>query len=304
MDTHLELRDVSKSFGRVEAVKMLSLAVPRGTIYGLLGPNGAGKTTTIRMIMRITVPDGGEILLSGAPVDDLARERIGYLPEERGLYRKMKVLEQLEFLGEIRGLNRKEARRRGGAWLERLGLGDVGARKVEELSKGMQQKVQFAGTVIHDPEIVILDEPFTGLDPIATRMIKDLIAEMRGRGATVLFSTHVLPQAEELCDHLCLINRGRTILQGSLDEVRARFARPALKILSSASDAEVSRVPGVAAVRHHNGARLVELTAGTPVASAIRDLAATLPIEGIEPYQASLEDIFLRAVEDDHVAVA
>ena len=304
MDTHLELRDVSKSYGRVDAVKLLSLAVPRGTIFGLLGPNGAGKTTTIRMTMRITMPDTGEILLSGVPVDDRSRERIGYLPEERGLYRKMKVLEQLEFLGEIRGLSRKEARKRGGAWLERLGLGDVAARKVEELSKGMQQKVQFAGTVIHDPEIVIFDEPFTGLDPIATRMLKDLIDEMRQRGTTVLFSTHVLPQAEELCDHLCLINRGRTILQGSLAEVRGRFARPALRVVSSATDGDLAAIPGIAAVRHHNDDRLAELSEGAKPGEVIRILAGRLPVEGIEPYRASLEDIFLRAVEDDHVAVA
>ena len=303
MEPHLELRDVSKSYGRVYAVRELSLTVPRGSVFGLLGPNGAGKTTSIRMTMRITMPDTGEILLGGVPIDDRIRERIGYLPEERGLYRKMKVLEQLEFLGEIRGLDRKEARKRGGAWLERLGLADVGARKVEELSKGMQQKVQFAGTVIHDPEIVILDEPFTGLDPIATRLLKDLIDEMRQRGSTVLFSTHVLPQAEELCDHLCLINRGRTILQGSLAEVRARFAHPALRVSSPASDAELAAIPGIAAVRHHNDDRLAELAAGAVPAEVIRVLAGRLPVEGIEPYQASLEDIFLRAVEDDHVAV-
>jgi ABC-2 type transport system ATP-binding protein len=303
MEPHLELRDVSKSYGRVDAVRKLSLTVPRGSVFGLLGPNGAGKTTSIRMTMRITMPDTGEILLGGVPIDDRLRERIGYLPEERGLYRKMKVLEQLEFLGEIRGLDRKEARKRGGAWLERLGLADVGARKIEELSKGMQQKVQFAGTVIHDPEIVILDEPFTGLDPIATRLLKDLIDEMRQRGSTVLFSTHVLPQAEELCDHLCLINRGRTILQGSLAEVRARFAKPALRVSSPASDAELASIPGIAAVRRHNGDRLAELAAGAVPGEVIRILAGRLPVEGIEPYQASLEDIFLRAVEDDHVAV-
>jgi ABC-2 type transport system ATP-binding protein len=303
MEPHLELRGASKSYGRVYAVRELSLTVPRGSVFGLLGPNGAGKTTSIRMIMRITMPDTGEILLGGVPIDDRLRERIGYLPEERGLYRKMKVLEQLEFLGELRGLDRKEARKRGGAWLERLGLADVGARKVEELSKGMQQKVQFAGTVIHDPEIVILDEPFTGLDPIATRLLKDLIDEMRQRGSTVMFSTHVLPQAEELCDHLCLINRGRTILQGSLAEVRARFAKPALRVSSPASDEELSAIPGIAAVRHHNDDRLAELAAGAVPGEVIRILAGRLPVEGIEPYQASLEDIFLRAVEDDHVAV-
>jgi ABC-2 type transport system ATP-binding protein len=304
MDAHLELRDVSKSYGRVVAVESLSLAVPRGTVYGLLGPNGAGKTTTIRMVMRITLPDSGEICLSGVPIDDRSRERIGYLPEERGLYRKMKVLEHLEYLGEVRGLERREARRRGAVWLERLGLADVAKRKVEELSKGMQQKVQFAGAVIHEPELVIFDEPFSGLDPIATRLLKDIVIEMRDRGTTVMFSTHVLPQAEELCDHLCLINRGRAILSGALTEVRGLFAKPALVVNSSASDADLASVSGVSAVREHNERRIVELAEGVDAAAVIRTLATTFPLQGVEPYRASLEDIFLRAVEEDHVALA
>jgi ABC-2 type transport system ATP-binding protein len=304
MEAHLELREVCKAFGHVVAVDTLSMVVPHGSICGLLGPNGAGKTTTIRMIMRISLPDRGVVLLDGAPMTDELRERIGYLPEERGLYRKMKVLEHLEFLGEVRGLERREARRRGGAWLERLGLADVRARKVEELSKGMQQKVQFAGAVIHEPELVILDEPFTGLDPIATRLLKDLILEMRDRGTTVLFSTHVLPQAEELCDHLCLINRGRAILQGTLGHARERFARPALLVRAQAPDAAIAAVAGIASVRGHNDQRLVELDDGASVPAVIRALAGAVPLEGAEPYQASLEDIFLRAVEEDHVPAA
>ena len=221
MDAHLELTGVSKRFARTVAVDRLSLSVPRGAIYGLLGPNGAGKTTTIRMVMRITLPDSGEIRLGGRVIDDDLREAIGYLPEERGLYRRMKVLDQLAYLGEVRGLARPEARRRAGAWLEKLGLAGKADARVEELSKGMQQKVQFAGAVIHSPEFLILDEPFTGLDPIATRQLKDELLAMAAAGTTVLLSTHVLPQAEELCDHICLINRGRPILQGAL----ARGAR-------------------------------------------------------------------------------
>ena len=229
MSAHLELEHVRKTYGQVVAVDDVSLAVPRGTICGLLGPNGAGKTTTIRVIMRITLPDRGAVRLDGVAIDDDLRERIGYLPEERGLYRKMRAADHLTFLGEVRGLPRPEAKKRAEQWLERLGLADKARRRVEELSRGMQQKVQFAGAVIHDPELVILDEPFSGLDPIATRMLKDEVAAMRERGTTVLFSTHVLPQAEELCDHLCLINRGRVILQGSLAEIQARFARPACR---------------------------------------------------------------------------
>ncbi len=304
MEPHLDLKEVCKRFERVVAVDRLSFAVPRGAIYGLLGPNGAGKTTTIRMIMRITLPDAGTILLGGARMDDAARERIGYLPEERGLYRKMKVAEHLEFLAEVRGLARPEARSRSKAWLERLGLAEKANAKVEELSKGMQQKLQFAGAVIHDPEMVIFDEPFTGLDPIATRQFKDEIVAMSARGTTVVFSTHVLPQAEELCDHLCLINRGRPILQGLLADVRARYATRALKLTSPAGDAEIAAAPGVAAVRTKNGTRIAELAPGAVASSVIRELAARVPLEAIEPFVDSLEDIFLKAVEADHVALA
>ncbi len=304
MPDHLVVDGVSKTFDRTVAVDDLSIAVPRGSIYGLLGPNGAGKTTSIRMIMRITLPDRGEIRLGGVPMDDMLRERIGYLPEERGLYRKMKVSEHLEFLGEVRGLSRPEARVRAAKWLDRLGLSDKKAGKVEELSKGMQQKVQFAGAVIHDPELVILDEPFSGLDPIATRLIKDELAAMRERGTTILFSTHVLPQAEELCDHLCLINRGRTILKGSVEEVWARFAPPALRVDSPAPDEALLAVAGVAGVELRHETRVLTLADGVPVPRVIRALAEAVELEAVEPYRASLEDIFLRAVEDDHAAVA
>lgn len=299
---HLELAHVSKRYGSLLAVDDLSLEVPRGTVYGLLGPNGAGKTTTIRMIMRITLPDGGTVSLAGLPLDDRLRERIGYLPEERGLYRKMKVLDHLAFLGEVRGLSRSDARTRAAAWLDRLGLSEKAPRAVEELSKGMQQKVQFAGAVIHSPELVILDEPFTGLDPIATRQFKDEIAAMAAGGVTVVLSTHVLPQAEELCHHLCLINRGRAILAGSLAEVRTRFALNALRVVSSAGEAELRAVPGVAAVHPRERDVLVEIAGDTPISEVIRTLAERVPLQAVERHEATLEEIFLRAVEDDHVA--
>ena len=304
METHLLLEGVSKSYDAVRAVDGLSLAVPRGAVYGLLGPNGAGKTTTIRMIMRITLPDAGRLLLGGEPITDDVRERIGYLPEERGLYRKMKVLDHLAFLAEVRGLARPEARRRARAWLERLGLAEKAGAKVEELSKGMQQKVQFAGAVIHDPELVILDEPFTGLDPIATRTLKDDILGMRGRGRTVMFSTHVLSQAEELCDAICLINRGRVVLSGSLAEVRARHARHALRVTGRTDAAALAQVPGVAAARADNGCWVVELVAGSIAAAVIRELATRFELVGVEPAVDSLEDIFVRSVEGDDGSLA
>lgn len=303
-DAHLEILNVHKAYGRVTAVQDLSFAVPRGSVFGLLGPNGAGKTTTIRMVMRIALPDAGEIRLDGRVIDDDLRERIGYLPEERGLYRRMRVLDHLMFLGEIRGLERGESRRRAGLWLEKLGLSDRAGRRVEELSKGMQQKVQFASTVIHEPELVILDEPFSGLDPIATRQLKDEISAMRERGRTVLFSTHIMPQAEELCDHICLMNRGRAILTGPLNEVRARFARSALTVDTPASDAELAAIPGVTVVRRVEDRRVLDLAEGVEVTEMVRALAARVPLLAVQPVVDSLEDIFLKSVEGDHAALA
>jgi ABC-2 type transport system ATP-binding protein len=299
VEAHLEIDRVSKTYARTVAVERLTVSVPRGSVFGLLGPNGAGKTTTIRMIMRITLPDSGEIRLGGRPIDDELREVIGYLPEERGLYRRMKVLDHLAFLGEVRGLERREARRRAGEWLEKLDLTEKASARVEELSKGMQQKVQFAGAVIHRPEFVVLDEPFTGLDPIATRQFKDEIGAMRAAGATVLLSTHVLPQAEELCDHICLVNRGRSILQGALAEVRASFTRPALRVVTRASDEQLAAVPGVAAVRQGNGYRTVEMVPGASAPLFIRAMAGAVELDAVEPLVESLEEIFLRAVEAD-----
>ncbi len=300
----LQVDKVSKAFGAVQAVKELSFSVPKGAIYGLLGPNGAGKTTTIRMIMRIVLPDAGTILLEGEPVDDLKRERIGYLPEERGLYRKMHVLEHLVFLGEVRGLPRDEASHRAKAWLDRLGLAEKAHSKVEALSKGMQQKVQFAAAVIHDPPLVILDEPFTGLDPIATRQLKDEILHMTNRGITVLFSTHVLPQAEELCTHYCLINRGRALFSGEAEEVRKRYAKAQLKVATANGVPPPQGVAGVSLVEKRHGFYFLHLDGTEQAPEVVREVANRCPVVSVENYQPSLEEIFLRAVEEDHVSLA
>lgn len=300
----LWVKRVSKTFGTLQAVKDLSFSVPEGAIYGLLGPNGAGKTTTIRIIMRIVLPDSGSILLDGEPVDDLKRERIGYLPEERGLYRKMQVLEHLTFLGEVRGLSRDEARRRAKVWLERLGLAEKAHSKVEALSKGMQQKVQFAAAVIHDPSLVILDEPFTGLDPIATRQLKDELLSMSRQGVAVLFSTHVLPQAEELCTHYCLINRGRALFSGKAEEVRHRYAKPQLKLATADGVPPPEDLPGVNLVEEHNGFYLLHLDGTLPAPQVVREVAHRCPVISVEQYRPTLEEIFLRAVEEDHVSLS
>jgi ABC-2 type transport system ATP-binding protein len=217
----LELDHVTKRFADHTAVNDLSLTVPTGVIYGLLGPNGAGKTTTIRMMLDIIQPDMGRVQLFGRA--GTARDHsahIGYLPEERGLYRRMRVLDVLVFLAEMKGVDRRGARTRALAWLERLGLSEWRARRVDDLSKGMQQKVQFISTLLHDPSLVILDEPFAGLDPVNAQILKNIVLELRGGGVTVLLSTHVMEQAEKLCDQLCIIARGRKLVDGPLAEIK------------------------------------------------------------------------------------
>ncbi|PYO85153.1 MAG: ABC transporter [Gemmatimonadetes bacterium] len=212
---------IVKRFAGHTAVDGLTLTVPKGVIYGLLGPNGAGKTTTIRMIMNIYVPDSGSVRLFGE--DGTGRDhsaRIGYLPEERGLYPKMRVLDVLVFLAEMRGVSRRVARARAGEWLERLGLSDWRAQKVNALSKGMQQKVQFISTVLHDPDLLVMDEAFAGLDPVNSQVLKDTVLDLRGRGKTILLSTHIMEQAEKLCDSVCIIARGRKLVDGTLADVK------------------------------------------------------------------------------------
>ncbi len=212
---------VTKRYAGHTAVRGLSLEVPKAGIFGLLGPNGAGKTTTIRMLLSIITPDEGKVALLGAQGSgrDLA-SRIGYLPEERGLYPKMKVQDQLAFLAECKGISRWDARKRAKAWLERLGLGDWGGKKVSDLSKGMQQKVQFAGALQHEPELVILDEPFSGLDPVNSQVMRDVVVEVARSGRTVLFSTHIMEQAEKMCERIAIIARGEKILDGVLSQIK------------------------------------------------------------------------------------
>lgn len=220
----VSVESVTKRFSGHTAVNRLSLEVSAGGIFGLLGPNGAGKSTTIRLIMGILEPDEGRVSLFGsAHGSRKLSARIGYLPEERGLYKKMKVLDHLIFLGETKGISRADARRRAQAWLERLGISEWSLKKVEDLSKGMQQKVQFAGALLHEPELVILDEPFSGLDPVNAQVMKDIVVEIAASGRTVLFSTHVMEQAERMCDRIAIIARGETVVSGTVAQVKADF---------------------------------------------------------------------------------
>jgi ABC-2 type transport system ATP-binding protein len=242
----LSLTGVVKKFGNHVAVDGISFEVPRGSIYGILGPNGAGKSTTLRMINDIIAPDGGDItILDGLKPGIEAATRIGYLPEERGLYPKMKVVEMIQFIGELRGLRAADARVRAGAWLDRLGLAQWAKNRVQDLSKGMQQKVQFATALIHEPELVILDEPWSGLDPINAEVLRDVVDDIRKRGRTVLFSTHQMEQAEKVCDAVCIIARGKKVLDGNLREIKRASAAEGLVALGFADDASKQRAEGV-----------------------------------------------------------
>jgi ABC-2 type transport system ATP-binding protein len=310
MTASLELRDVEKRYGDFVAVAGLSLAVPAGVIFGLLGPNGAGKTTTLRMIMDILAPDSGEILLFGRPrlAGDL--RRIGYLPEERGLYRKMTVIDQLLFLAEIHGLKRRQALPVVEDWLARVDLADWGRKKIEELSKGMQQKVQLIGTVLHQPEILILDEPFSGLDPINQGLFKELLLEYRREGRTILFSTHGMEQAEKLCDHIGLISHGRLVLAGELREIKRRAGGNSYRLVAPATCGALERVkalPGVEVAIPQEPLDPVDprlasvrllLAPGASSSEVLRQLVQFLEVREFRSEEPDLEDIFIKAVRD------
>ncbi len=303
----LQIRGVNKRYAEHVAVRDLSLAVPSGTVYGLLGPNGAGKTTTIRMILNVIAPDAGEITLLGKSNRDASiQDRLGYLPEERGLYKKMKVRDVLRFLAELKGVARKDADRRIDEWLERLTLRtaekDWGKSKVDELSRGMQQKVQFIGTLLHDPELVILDEPFSGLDPINAQALKDTVVELRRRGKTVIFSTHLMDNAERLCDSVCIIARGEKVLDGSVSSVKAENAGRTVALgLEGGASTAVMAVLGdrslVERVDDHSRYFEVELRAGADAQVLLQRLvAAGATIQRFEKVQPSLHQIFLQRV--------
>jgi ABC-2 type transport system ATP-binding protein len=298
MQPSLEVLDVRKVYGDFVAVDGVSMAVPPGTIFGLLGPNGAGKTTTIRMILDIIAPDSGAVHLFGRPRKPEDLDRIGYLPEERGLYRKMTAVEQLTFLGQLHGLSGKEATARAQVWLERLELADRAKAKVEELSKGMQQKIQLAGTVLHDPEVVILDEPFSGLDPINQGLFKDVLAGFKAEGRTILFSTHVMEQAEKLCDHICLISRGRAVLEGELSTIKREMGGNSYRVVADGELGRIREVPGVETVVEDDGEARVLLAPDARGSDVLRELTGFLAVKEFRSQEPDLEEIFIKAVRD------
>jgi ABC-2 type transport system ATP-binding protein len=290
---------ISKSFGEFAAVSDLSLAVYPGRIYGLLGPNGAGKTTTIRMIVNITAPDSGRIEVFGQRITPELQDRIGYLPEERGLYKKMKVGEQLKFFAALKQVDGKEAEKRVDRWLARLKLTEWKNKKSSELSKGMQQKVQFITAVLHEPELLILDEPFSGLDPVNVEVLKDVILELKVAGKTIIFSTHQMEVAEKICDDICLINRSRKVLEGSIREVKRGFSRNAVALRLSGGEAVLSNQTLVSKVQRHSDGVEILLAEGASAQTLLRELiAAETTIERFEMIEPSLHDIFIEKVTE------
>lgn len=299
----VKLERITKRFAGHTAVRDLSLEVPRGGIFGLLGPNGAGKTTSIRMIMNILVPDEGRVLLFGRVASGRDQsERIGFLPEERGLYKKMKVLDHLIFLGEAKGVARRLAADKSRQWLERLGLADWTNRKVEDLSKGMQQKVQFIGTLLHDPELVILDEPFSGLDPVNSKAMRDVVVEIARSGRTVIFSTHIMEQAERMCDHIAIIARGEKVLDGSLVDIKRSYGKRNVALgFSNGGGRTASAILQdrslVARVDDSGSSAEVELAPGADHNRLLRALVeAGVGLVRFEVIEPSLQSIFISKV--------
>lgn len=292
----IEVRDLVKRYGDFTAVDRVSFAVPQGHIFALLGPNGAGKTSTIRVLMGILFPDAGEVRLLGRPPHE-TREQVGYLPEARGLYRDARLLELLAYLGSLKGLRPREARQRTLAWLERFDLADWAQRKVHELSHGMQQKAQLVAALIHDPPVLVLDEPFQGLDPVNVQLVKGLVAELRAQGKTILLSSHQLVHVEALADEVALINRGRIVDQGTLDDLRRRYARGDVAV-RLADDAPLPEGLPVERVERRDGTwRLYPQPGVAPQEILAQLVAQQAPVEQFEVVYPSLEEIFLRAVE-------
>jgi ABC-2 type transport system ATP-binding protein len=290
---------ITKSFGDFRAVSELSFSVHPGRIYGLLGPNGAGKTTTIRMIVNITAPDSGEIKIFGKKITPQLQDRIGYLPEERGLYKKMKIGEQLKFFAALKNLNGKEADIRVDRWLDRLKLTEWKGKKSSELSKGMQQKVQFITAVIHEPDLLILDEPFSGLDPVNVDLLKDIVLELKTSGKTIMFSTHQMEVAEKICDDICLINRSRKVLEGGMREVKRGFGRNAVGLRISGGEEVLADRMLVSKVERHSDSVEVLLAEGADAQELLqRLLAAGATIEKFEMMEPSLHDIFIEKVTE------
>ena len=290
----IEVTEVSKSFGAIQAVDNVTFSVDKGEIFGLLGPNGAGKTTTIRLMLDIFKPDTGKISILGGPMDEAKKDRIGYMPEERGLYQDIPLENVLVYLAQLKSIPTAEARSRAGKYLEQFDLGAFRKKKVKELSKGMQQKAQIIATLLHRPELIIIDEPFSGLDPVNTQMVKDLLLDLHREGSTILMSTHQMHQVEELCDRILLVDKGQVVLYGSLEEIRRHYTGNAVIVRAQG---EVPRLDGVSASSPLNGGFRLELAQGATPQSILQQLVAQgVILEQFEIAVPTLDEIFIQVV--------
>ncbi|MFZ5516318.1 MAG: ABC transporter ATP-binding protein [Candidatus Zhuqueibacterota bacterium] len=292
----LSIEHVYKSFKDVNAVQDLNLELPPGVIFGLLGPNGAGKTTTIRMIMDIIIPDKGKISLFGKPNSQELRNNVGYLPEERGLYKKMKVGELIVFLAEMKGVKPSDAKARIKLWLERFEMSEWIDKKLEALSRGMQQKIQFISTVIHNPRLIILDEPFTGLDPVNSELIKDVMLEQKNSGSTIIFSTHLMEQVEKLCDSICLINHGRVVLSGNLSEIKKRYRKNSIRMEFEGSAKFLNDKKLVSAFEENEKFTVIHPSDSATIQQVLKAAIQEVTINRFEIMELSLHEIFIETV--------
>lgn len=293
----VRLNQIRKVYDTKVAVEGLSLTIEPGTMFGLLGPNGSGKTSSIRMMIGMTVPDSGTVELFGKPFQRSSLGRVGYLPEERGLYKKMKVLDQLVFMGQLHGLSAEEARRRALLWCERLQITEAIGKKTEELSKGMQQKIQFIAALLHEPELIIMDEPFSGLDPVNAELLQDTLVDLRREGKAIIFSTHRMDQVERMCDAIAIIYRGKLVLDGTIRQVRSRYPRNRLQVAFSGPDTFLNASGVLEAKMYAGGAELVlsgPEVAQSLLASAVHSGTHITRFELMEP---SLEEIFIETVK-------
>ena len=291
----VELAGVTKAYENKVAVSDLSLSIEAGQMFGLLGPNGAGKTSSIRMMMGITVPDSGRIVLFDKPFERNSLEQVGYLPEERGLYKKMKVLDQLIFFGQLHGLTGDEAQKRALAWAGRMEIADALPKRTEELSKGMQQKIQFIATLLHDPRLIIMDEPFSGLDPVNAVLVEQTLLELKSQGKAILFSTHRMDQVEKLCDSICLINNGKAVLAGNLRQIKAGYERNHVIVEFEGNSAFLNSNE-VAQAKNFSGHAEITLKPNGDAQKLLHEAAAVATIFRFELVEPSLEEIFIQTV--------
>jgi ABC-2 type transport system ATP-binding protein len=291
----VELAGVTKTYESKVAVRNLSLSIDAGQMFGLLGPNGAGKTSSIRMMMGITMPDSGHITLFDKSFDRRSLDRVGYLPEERGLYKKMVVLDQLVFFGRLHGLTAEAARKRAVDWASRMEISDSLDKKTQELSKGMQQKIQFIATLLHDPGLVVMDEPFSGLDPVNATLLQDALLELKSQGKAILFSTHRMDQVEKLCDSICLINNGVAVLSGNLREIKSRYERNRV-IVEFEGSADFLKSDEIGAANNYSGHAEITLKPGGDAQKLLHLAASMAAIYRFELVEPSLEEIFIQTV--------